>query len=296
MPPSSEMPSRLLTIELPEDALVMAAARDGAIADRDLDALEAWLHSVPEPETGAAAALTVGRAGRSASAEALQAYRAHLEAGGHEEHASVLRLALDLLQLRPHPRVERAESGYRYTDPVDGSTLYVEDPLAAYWHRRSVWGPPLRPRVEEEDVLGEPEACLAAALDGRLARIEVRTNWLASCFTWVRNKIVGRLENELLAEPAASPANRRSPVWLTRAGLARDRNLNTLVRWSQLASIGFFGEGRRRRVALQPRSGPLLVLPNTVWSAEDLHSSVEQLTERAAMRTNVGERWPAIRQ
>lgn len=265
--------SHLLALELPEEALLMGIAREGSLGDADLDVLEATLLD-PEvdPHEAAGAALALGRAGRRTSAEALSALAAAHRAAGRIALAEAARLALELLELPPPGWIERAESGYRRTDPDDGSVLYVEDPLAAYWHRRDRWGPPIRPRVEEPDVVAESDAgedlagWVDAAEEGRLVAVRVAGE---PSGRWLRDRL---------------PALRRPEgrLYLTRAGWARTRSLEDLVRWSRLRSLGFVGRGRRRRVAYEVGEEAAVALPAPLDLAPGtLHALCAELAERA---------------
>lgn len=280
--------SRMLVLELPEDAFVMAAAREGGVTDADLDAIEAsLLEDDLAPEEGAASALAIGRAGRASSRSALRAYEDRLLSDGHEDHARAVRLAQELLEHPPPPRVEQAESGYRRTDPQDSSVLFVEDPLAAYWHRRGRWGPPLRPAIESPDVVPssseDRDALMDRALDGQLVRVEFRPGplrGLRAFATLVDSTRLGQVLRRLgLQRPLLSP---EPPLWLTRAGLTRDRTLLGLVRWSNIRSIGFVDDRFRRRVAYELSSGAVHALPlGGTLSVEDLHGVLVELAQRA---------------
>ncbi len=234
------MTDRYLVLEVPDDALITAIAEETAIIDADLDDLERRILSPSiDPQLASAIALTIARAGRGASIETLRIVEARLEQQHRTLEASALRLAKELCKLRPPPTVERAERGYRRGDVALGETLYIEDPLAAYWHRRGRWGPPLRPDpdraqrfLEDGDAIDE---AAAAIKDGAIAIVAFR----AGRFT---------------RRPHAA-------LRLMRAGLARDPGLFTLVRWSNVSSVGMVERRRTKRVAFETGGGPLEILP-----------------------------------
>jgi hypothetical protein len=236
-----------LTLKIPDDQLFGAIASEGALTDPQLDGIEAELLEGPlDPGRIAALALTLGRAGRPSSREALARAEARLAGAGHLREAAALRLAQALSSTQVPAAVERADRGYRFVDPERSEVLYVEDPLAAHWHQRDRWGPPLRPARERPAVWAGPRdelhPLLGAALDGRVVVVSFRPLF------WQRE---------------VAPALR-----LTRAGLSRSADLGDLVRWSRVLSVGSaasrFGESaayetRDGRVTLPER--PSLPLP-----------------------------------
>lgn len=233
---------RYLVREIPADALFGAIAEEASLRDADLDALEARLESSEATDPGelSAIALAVGRAGRRRSAGPLQRARARLESLGRPVEAQAVTLAMDLLRPRPLPaRVSRADSGYVHRDITGGIELFVEDPVAAHWHAKGRWGPPLRPDLDRTPLAATSargvDGLAAEALDGGLVVV---------CFK----------PRRLLGGPQA-------PLRLTRAGLARDPNLRTLVRWSQVRSVGVVVRGWTRSAAFEVEGEPLEILP-----------------------------------
>lgn len=287
-----ERPSRFLRLSMPDEALLMGVAEEGALSDVDLDAIEASLdEGTLEPEESAALALVLGRAGRPSSADALRRLHGGLERSGSVALSAAALLALDLLAAPPRGRVERAEAGYRFTDPRDGAHVYVEDGLAAYWHRRGVWGPPVRPRVEARDReasgSGALEEWLSEVLDGRLVRVDFRPGPLDGRLLRVPG--ARRLfERDRLQRWAARVGLREAwtgsegPLYVMRAGISRDRALATLVRWPDIRSLGLV-EGRlRRRIGFERRDGRLEVLPaGPSVPADELLALLRAVADRA---------------
>jgi hypothetical protein len=184
---------------------------------------------------------------------------ARLEAEQRALEASVLLLARELTNLRPPAHVERAERGYRRVDVAVGETLFVEDPIAAHWHRDGRWGPPLRPDLDRAPVLARPDhgvdALASIVRDGRIAIVTFRGP-----------RIWG----------GPDPALR-----LVRAGLARDAALRSLVRWSDVTSVGAVDRWGVRRAAFES-GGRLEVLPpRPAISIDDLIALMTQLLKQA---------------
>jgi hypothetical protein len=267
-------PSRYLAVEIAETELLLDAAREGAATDAQLDGLRAFLQEGEGADPGrlAAAALALGRAGRARDRSSIEALARRASEAGHLHHAAAIRLAADIGACPPPPWVERAEAGYRRTDPVTEEIVYVEDPLAAYWHRRGRWGPPIRPCVEEPGpVLAEveDEAALAAALDGRLVRVDFAPRGLERLGPWLA-------VSGLAPAPASEAA-----VWLTRAGIARDRALFDLERWSEIRALNIAERRGRRWVAVQGPRGLRPLPPSAAVPAERLLGFMDALAQRA---------------
>jgi hypothetical protein len=228
-----------LSLEVPGDRLLLAIADEAALADSDLDELERrLLEGALPPEEQAALALTVARAGRAESGWALAEVRRRLASAQAELPAQAVALAVDLLAVPPPPRVERADSGYRYTDPATQTVLFLEDPIAAHWHQRGAWGPPLRPDP------ARPSWALRGA-----GQIDAAWSRLAQ-----GDPVVVTFEPPRIGPPAA-------PLRLVLAGAARDPGLALTVRWSQVLSIGTMERGRRRSVAFELKGTPRVALP-----------------------------------
>jgi hypothetical protein len=252
---------RYLVLEVPDDALITAIAEERSMIDADLDDLERRILSPSiDPQLASAIALTVARAGRGSSIETLRIVHARLLQQQRAIEASALLLARELCNVRPPPSVERAERGYRRTDVALGETLYVEDPLATHWHRQGRWGPPLRPDPDGVQHFlrgGEAIDEIASAIDdGAVAIVAFRAG-----------RVLGR--------PHAA-------LRLMRAGLARDVGLTTLVRWSNVSSVGMVERWRTRRVAFETGGGPLEILPSDPsLPADDLLALMTRLLKRA---------------
>ncbi len=237
----SELEPRHLALEVPETQRLLALLEEASLRDADLDLLERRIETEPDTDPGllAAWALVLGRAGDFARVPVLERLAIRLEAAGLLDHASAVRLAMGLCHPRPERAgVERADGGYRFADLVRRTALYVSDPLAALWHGKGRWGPPLRPDRERPPKLARAldhvEPLTAFAEDGGV---------IVVCFAPAR---FGP------AEP---------PLRLALAGFARDPQLNTLVRWSAVRSLGEVMGRRGPRAALETRELPLLVLP-----------------------------------
>jgi hypothetical protein len=249
-----------LALDLPETDRWRAIAEEGSITDAQLDALEQrLLHDGLDPATQAAAALKIARAGRAQSGWALAEARARLIAQQKTLEAAVLALAIDLLAIPAHPRVERAESGYRYREATSGRVLYVEDPVAAHWHAIGVWGPPIRP---------DPTRA-AHVLRGA---IDVATEF-------------GRIAAGDTAVVTFAGARFRAPepaIRLTAAGMSRDPRLVLEVRWSQIRSVGSATRRRRRSVAFEVKGEPVVILPiESSIGADDLIALLDRLIAHA---------------
>ncbi|MBI2376082.1 MAG: hypothetical protein HYV07_18960 [Deltaproteobacteria bacterium] len=245
--------SRFLALDLPEDELLAAVAREAAFIDADLDALERALSEAVSASLMGAMSLALGRAGRPESAAALALARARLVNAGLALAAEVVELAEGVLSSAPE--VERAEAGYVFTK-VGREPLYVEDPIAAYWHRRNRLGPPIRRergapgRVFEGKGASEP--LLRAVAEGEVA-------------------VVG-FEPGTLAE-RAPPS-----LWIHASGVARTPDFSHGRRWTQLKSMGRAG----RSIALAPRDQILWVLPaRPRIPADELLRSLEVCFARA---------------
>lgn len=257
----SEAPaSRYLELQVPEEQLLGFLAQEGALNDAALDALERQLDDAEtEPGEAAGVALTVGRAGRASSATALVRVEARLKAAGAADEARAVALARALLSPDPEGQgVERADSGYRWT--TEREVLYVEDVVAAHWHRQGRWGPPLRPDLHRPaQALTGPEqvdAGYEVAADGRVAIVTFR-----------------------------APRWRRSvhaPLRLTRAGLARTPDLSDLVRWSAIASLGQLAHGDQARLAYARHGGgPIGLPPDPSIPADDLLALMSRLLKQS---------------
>lgn len=207
-----------LALEIPEEQLVRAIAEEGALADRDLDELERRVLTPHlEPAHVAGLALTIGRAGRPSSRGTLAAARAALEARGRGDEASAVELAIELLPLCPSKTVERADRGYRRVDDVRDLELFIDDPLATHWHLVHRWGPPLRPDPDAASIdahaSGDVEELVREVREGKVVVVRFEPD--------------GRFVR-----------GTEAPLFVVRAGFARDRSLSSLVRWSELASVG----------------------------------------------------------
>lgn len=221
--------SLYLALEVPDDERLGAIAKEASVSDADLDAIERELSGGElHPRIEAALAFTLARAGRKSSGEALGALRKRLLDAGEQELAAAVRVAVDLLPLVPPARVERADSGYRWTGE-EGDEVFVEDPVAEHWHSERRWGPPLRPALDQP--------CL----------------WLGPTTSMDDAEDFCRRGGVTLAGFASGGAALR----LCRAGWARDAALHTLVRWVDVASMGWAGSA----VALEPRGQAAIVLP-----------------------------------
>ncbi len=222
--------NRYLVLDVPDEQLLGYLAQEGGLTDVALDALEAQLaDSDLDPGEAAAIALTVARAARPSSLAELTRLRGRLEAAGRVDEALALRLAQEVVALRPSSSVERADKGYRMV--FEGVELFVEDPVAGHWHRSDRWGPPLRPDLERAPVLargaGTVDACYQAAVDGQIVIVTFK--------------------------PAPFFGRQEPTLRLTRAGFARAADLSDLVRWSQIESLGTLVRNSKERVAFTRR-------------------------------------------
>lgn len=233
--------TRHLAISVPETERLRALLEEASLKDADLDALERRIEEEHGQDPGllAAWALVLGRAGDVARAGTLGRLETRLEAQRLPEHAGAVRLALSMLRPRPERAgVERADSGYRFFDAPRGLCLYLEDPVAALWHAKGRWGPPIRPDRDRP-----PRLARATDAVDELAMIAEEGGVVVVCFDAPRFR-------------APEP-----PLRLTLAGFARDAELQSLIRWSTVRAIGEVMGPRRSRAAIETREAPLLVLP-----------------------------------
>lgn len=228
---------RYLALEVPDDQLLAYLAQEGGLTDVALDALEAQLDDrALDAGEAAAIALTVGRAGRDSSRASLLRLADRLKADNPSE-AEAVRLAEAILALRPAPHVERADSGYRMH--VNGEVVFVEDPVAAHWHRAGRWGPPIRPDLERAAVMargqGRSDDWYQAAADGRIVVV-----------TFEPRRFIGPPQD---------------PLRLTRCGFTRDADLQRIVRWSEVESLGTWSRDGQDRVGFTRRAHEAEGLP-----------------------------------
>lgn len=233
----AEGSSRYFVCEIHEDARIRAIAEEASLRDRDLDEIEARLDSAAaDPAELAALALTLGRAGRSSSVHALTKLARRLEAAGHQAEAQVVALAEALLARRPDPEaVTRADAGYRFEG---APPLYVDDPLAAHWHHRDKWGPPLRPDPAQLHRLAGPDDTA-----GPLLQVVRDGGVVVVCF-----------ERKPMVPPAP-------PLRIVLAGVSRDPGLRTLQRWARVTSVGTVRRWRRSHGAFEVTGDGVTVLP-----------------------------------
>ncbi len=225
-----------LSLEVPDDALVVTLAREAAVSDAVLASVTAEIgRSELDPGALAALALMAGRAGYGAARSAMRGQQDRLREL-HPGEARAFGLARALVELRPPPGVEAAESGYRFVD--EQGVLFVEDPIAAYWHHRGRWGPPLRPDVyrsgRHASGTGQVERCRGWAADGGVVVVTFK----------------------------GAASNRPQPALrLCRAGFARDPAFRSLVRWSSLRSLGRYETAQGMTAAYQRGGEPPTALP-----------------------------------
>jgi hypothetical protein len=247
-----------VAIELEADQRLRAVAEEAALRDADLDEIERRLERADlEPERQAALALALGRAGRAGSGAVLARVKTRLVASGRQLEAEVVALAIDLLPVPPSPRVERAESGYRYQK--EALELYVEDAIAAHWHQIGRWGPPIRP-------------------DPSVAPIAISASWSA-------DEVVNAIEEGGTAIVTFSPrlfGRPEPPVRLVRAGMSRTPALSIAARWSRVRSVGVIDGARERRAAFEIAGEPRIVLPaRSSIPTDELVSIIARLVERS---------------
>lgn len=254
---TAEVESLYFARHIPDDERIRAIAEEAALTDRDLDGIEARMLASDDAGEVTALALTIARCGRRSSAKALRAARQHATTTVDQ---TVLDLALELLTPRPRPAyLQRADEGYRFT-PGGGVELFVEDALAAYWHHRDRWGPPLRPHLDGRwSAAGQGdrvEALAADALDGGIIVV-----------TFQPGRLFG----------GPQPALR-----LTCAGFARDAALRSMVRFGDLSSVGVVTKRKRRLVAYEVRGEALTILPpKPSIPVDDLVALMGRLLQRA---------------
>jgi hypothetical protein len=188
--------------------LLLAVAQEAGITDPALDGIAEDLAD-PElaPDRRAQLALTMARAGRAEDRAVLASL------SGEGAHGMAYDLARALLAPNP-ANVERADSGYRFVAGED--VLYVEDPVAAHFHAKGRWGPPLRPdpRGPSRLARGDASTLIDAAGEGECVIVTLRH------------------------EDARTPA-----VRVLRAGITRDASLRSIVRWPAITGLGRLGEG-----------------------------------------------------
>ncbi len=209
--------SRFFVLDVPEDELIASVAEEGAFTDADLDALELALDREVDPALVTSLALKLARAGRAISSGALADARRRLLKEGRSTEAEVVELAESLLL--GSPSLKRAESGYVLSRP-NREPLFVEDPVAAYWHRRMRLGPPIR-----RDPGSAPFVLEGPGIVERAAQLLGRGDIIA----------IGFLPEGLIKR-IAPPS-----LYLHASGFARTPSFASGVRWSELASVGRIG-------------------------------------------------------
>lgn len=255
------MTATYVRLDLDEGRLLRSVAEEASITDADLDELEdRLLHGALDPALMGSLALTIARAGRPKSAWALKSARSRLLGMHRDTEVQILDLALDLVVTPPAARLERGEAGYRWSRPGGQEPLYVEDPIAAYWHRRDRWGPSLRPDPARSPLVaagpGPIEPWLAEIEDGGTVLVCFRPTW-----PWVAPE---------------------APLRLVRAGMARDVGLTVQVRWSQVGSVGQVTRGRLTRAAYEVHGSPRETLPREpVIGVDALVALMSRLVERS---------------
>jgi hypothetical protein len=252
--------SAYVAIEIPDDELIRAIAHEASFTDLDLDELEKRVLSPSiDPAEAAGLSLAIARAAAPSSLPVLKIVATRLLQETRPLESKALALALELALIRPPPHLERAERGYKRTGPSTGEVFFVEDPIAAHWHRLGRWGPPLRPDLDRAPLHAGPgigvDRVLAAIRDGAIAIVTFRA-----------------------PRHALTP---HAPLRLLRAGLARDPSLATLVRWSAVSSVGSVGGRHGERAAFE-KQGALEVLPaEPSIGAEDLVALMTRLLQDA---------------
>jgi hypothetical protein len=255
------MASLFVRLDLDELELYRAIAEEASISDHDLDALEERLgdHTL-EANARAAIALKIARAGRQRSTWALRNARAEFARAGATLGLRVLDLALDLVLVPPSPRVLCGDSGYQHRPAEHDEPLFVEDPIAGYWHRQKRLGPPLR-----------PDPTRPTHVAARAGQVEESFDQIASgdvvMVTFTPRTLFGAPE---------------PPLRLTRAGMARDLGLSALVRWSEVGSVGIVLRGSKKQVAYEVHGEPRVTLPERPSIPhEDLAALIGRLLELA---------------
>lgn len=225
-------------MEIADDQRVGAIAQEEALVDSALDEMEQRLLEA-DPRESAALALTLARAGRKGSGASLARLRSRLLREHENDLAKAVLVAMELLPLRPGRKLERADSGYRWTDDATGEEIFVDDPLAAHWHALHRWGPALRPRIDAVGLFFGSDTAESEAMDA------------------VRD---GRVV--LVTFESMNPARPHSALRMCKAGFARDAGLQTMTRWSELRSLGWMTDGNERLLAFEPLQGEPQELPS----------------------------------
>jgi hypothetical protein len=241
--------SLYFSVDVPDAEIIWAIGKEAALDDAAIDSIEAGLRdSEASLAALAASALVLGRCGRKSSKPCLEALRLTRFAESQDQ-AAVLILAAALIDWRPRPWVERADSGYR-VKMSDGRDLFVEDPLAAHWHHAHRWGPPIRPRIDAPfQVVSHPDElddAVCHALDGGVVVVALR-------------------ERELWSVRGA-----RSALYISKAGFAYRPDLSDLIRWSQLSSLGSCAHLFGSRIAYRLRNGRLVKIPERSFLPTDM--------------------------
>ncbi|MEQ9498929.1 MAG: hypothetical protein RIT81_18765 [Deltaproteobacteria bacterium] len=217
-------------------------AQEAGITDPALDGIaEDLADSELAPDRRAQLALTMARAGRAEDRAVLAPL------SGEGAHAMAYELARSLLAPNPS-NVERADSGYRFVSGED--VLYVEDPVAAHFHAKGRWGPPLRadPRGPWRLARGEVSSLIDAASEGECVVVTLRH------------------------DGARTPALR-----VLRAGITRDASLRSIVRWPAITGLGRMGEG----VAFEQGGAPHALGVADEFSSEQLLALLGGVRARA---------------
>ncbi|MFO0724608.1 MAG: hypothetical protein U1E65_12550 [Myxococcota bacterium] len=255
------MAPRYVRLDLDELELYRAIAEEAAMSDHDLDVLEERLADPAlDPGVRAALAIKIARAGRQRSIWALRNARSEFARAHLLEPLAVLDLALDLVLVPPSPRVELGDSGYQHRGEDADGPLFVEDPIAGYWHRQGRIGPPIRPDPRRRTYVaqgpGQVETAFGRAEDGDIVLITF--------------------------QPARWSGRTEPPLRLTRAGMARDLGLTISMRWSEVTSVGLVLRGTKKQVAYEVLGEPRATLPeHPSIPNEDLARLIGMLLELA---------------
>lgn len=227
--------SRFVSRYVPSDELLPTIIEEANLDDDGIHEIERLLLTEPslEPEVISSLCLVLGRCGWNRSQGTLRQIENKCKKMGRTVDAHVVRLAMALLSDSPETGfVERADEGYRYSEP-GLPALFVSDPIAAHWHRQGRWGPAIRPRFDLPTIPAARDLGVSKlaefVLDGRIVKIARGDEVCTMTRAWIH------LSGETLAP----------------------------IRWNRVRSLGRISSvgAREGKLALEVEGCPVMQVP-----------------------------------